>query len=153
MSSHIAAITLPESATPFLEAERRSAIADLTQSGFFQPHNDNNGPYTLDLSLLENKLVLRLHNADKVEIPGLILSLNPYKRLIQDYFLMIHSYETARVQSTREKLEAIDMARRALHNEGAALFIARLEGKITMDFDTGRRLFTLICALHSRYLT
>lgn len=77
-----------------------------------------------------------------------MLSLGPYKRIISDYFLMIDSYEQARIEGKQAKLEPIDMARRGLHNEAADLMIERLAGKIDIDHDTARRLFTLICVLH-----
>ncbi len=150
MASHIHKLSLPDSASPFMENERRAALDDLVHNSHFQPHNDNSGPYALALSIEENRLVLRLRNADGAEIPALVLSLTPYRRLIRDYFLIMDSYEAARHDSTREKLEAIDMARRAIHNEGAELLIARLQDKIDMDFDTARRLFTLVCVLHKR---
>jgi uncharacterized protein (UPF0262 family) len=110
--------------------------------------NDNAGPYGVTLSIAEGRLVMQMKNAQKEETPALVLSLSPYRRLIQDYFLMIESYEKARLSATREKLEAIDMGRRGLHNEGAELFKSRLEGKIELDFETARKFFTLICALH-----
>jgi len=82
----------------------------------------------------------------------LVLSLKPYRRLIQDYFLMLESYEQARHSATRDKLEAIDMGRRGIHNEGADLLLSRMESKITMDHETARKLFTLICVLHKTHV-
>ncbi len=131
-----------------LGGERMAALSDLMQNHRFQPLNDNNGPYALRLSIQESKLVLHLRNILDEDILTLVLSLRPYRRLIQDYFLMLESYERARHSATREKLEAIDMGRRGLHNEGAELLVSRLKDKIDMDFDMARRLFTLICALH-----
>jgi uncharacterized protein (UPF0262 family) len=74
--------------------------------------------------------------------------LKPYRRLIKDYFLIVRSYDEAMREGKPSRIEAIDMGRRGLHNEGAGLLIERLEDKITMDLDTARRLFTLICVLH-----
>lgn len=131
-----------------LQDERRAALADLLGNSHFQPRNDNCGPYALQISIEEGRLILRMRNARQEELNMLVLSLKPYRRMIQDYFLILESYENARHHATREKLEAIDMARRALHNEGAELLIGRMTEKIDMDFDTARRLFTLICVLH-----
>jgi uncharacterized protein (UPF0262 family) len=135
-------------ASGFLSAEQRQALTDLTHEGYFQPVNDAHGPYALGLTIEENRLVLRLKNAREENLPLLALSLQPYRRLIQDYFLMVQGYEESRRSATREKLEAIDMGRRGLHNEGANLLADRLKDKIDMDFETARRLFTLICVLH-----
>ena len=135
-----------------IQGEHQAALSDLLHNSHFQPRNDNNGPYALQLSIEDARLVLRMKNALAQELNTLVLSLKPYRRLIQDYFLMLQSYEQARQHATREKLEAIDMARRALHNEGAELLISRLEDKIDMDFETARRFFTLICVLHKENL-
>jgi uncharacterized protein (UPF0262 family) len=131
-----------------MERERETALKDLMQDSHFQPLNDNNGPYEVALSIEESRLVLRMKNAIDQELSILVLSLRPYRRIMQDYFMMISSYEQARKSSTQEKLEAIDMGRRGLHNEGAELLMERLKDKIDMDFDTARRFFTLICSLH-----
>lgn len=131
-----------------MKREQQSALADLLHQSHFQPRNDNYGPYELSLSIEDARLVFRVKNAQAESLSALVLSLKPYRRLIQDYFLMLQSYEQARQHATREKLEAIDMARRALHNEGAELLISRLTEKIDLDFETARRLFTLICVLH-----
>lgn len=133
-----------------LAGEQRTAANDLTQDGHFQPANDGNGPYALALSIEENRLVLRMRNAMEQDLPLLALSLQPYRRLIHDYFLMVQGYEDSRRTAPPDKLEAIDMARRSLHNEGATLLTERLTGKIDMDFETARRLFTLICALNRK---
>jgi uncharacterized protein (UPF0262 family) len=135
-----------------LFGEQRAALHDLTQAGYFQPMNDAEGPYELALSIEESRLVLRLRNAREQDLPLLALSLSPYRRLIQDYFLMVQGYEESRRSAPPERLEAIDMGRRGLHNEGATLLTERLKGKIDMDFETARRLFTLICVLHRKYM-
>lgn len=126
------------------------ALADLALSGHFQPLNDENGPYRLDISVEEHRLVLKIKNADGADLPMLILSLSPYKRIIYDYFLMIESYERMRGEGNLQKLEPIDMARRGLHNEAADMMRERLKDKIEIDHDTARRLFTLVCALAAK---
>jgi uncharacterized protein (UPF0262 family) len=128
--------------------ERDTAITDLCAEGFFQPANDENGPYSLDLAIHNKHLVFQIKNADGKELPSLMLSLSPYRRIVTDYFLMIESYEEARIEGKQAKLEPIDMARRGIHNEAADLMIERLKGKIDIDHDTARRIFTLICVLH-----
>ena len=130
-----------------MQMEQKTALQDLLEDSYFQPVNDDNGPYDLRLSVEQSRLVLRMRNDAETELPTLVLSIRPYQRLIQDYFLMIESYENARKHSTREKLEAIDMGRRGVHNEGAELIISRLKDKIEIDHDTARRFFTLICSL------
>jgi len=135
-----------------MAGERRTAMEDLLQHSYFQPRNDNHGPYEITLSIEENRLVIALHNIKHEALQTLVLSLKPYKRLIHDYFLMIESYESARHNLSREKLEAIDMGRRGLHNEGAELLMSRLADKIDMDMNTARRIFTLICVLHHKQM-
>ena len=128
--------------------ERDTAMADLCAGSRFQPANDENGPYSLDLRIHNKHLVFQIKNANGDERPSLMLSLSPYRRIISDYFLMIESYEQARIEGKQAKLEPIDMARRGLHNEAADLMIDRLKDKVELDHDTARRLFTLICVLH-----
>lgn len=130
--------------------ERDTALADLTTDGLFQPLKDKNGPYRLDISVEGHRLVLKIKNADGADLPMLILSLSPYKRIIHDYFLMIESYERMRIEGNLQKLEPIDMARRGLHNEAAEMMRDRLRDKIEMDHATARRLFTLVCTLSAK---
>lgn len=129
--------------------ERDVAIHDLTTHSLYKPVNDDNGPYSVRLSIEDNRLVIRTSNENSEDLPLLALGLKPYKRIIQDYFLMVQSYEKARLTASYEKLEAIDMGRRGLHNEGAELLMNRLNGKIEIDFETARRFFTLLCILHT----
>ncbi len=129
--------------------ERDMALANLRLTSRFQPQNDKNGPYRLDISVESHRLVLKIKNNLSADLPMLTLSLSPYKRLIHDYFLMIESYERVRIEGNLQKLEPIDMARRGLHNEAADMMRERLRDKIDIDHDTARRLFTLICALTS----
>ena len=152
--STIAHITLQEpvcegtSTGSFMQHERLQAVKDLTSQAHFQPLNDNQGPYDVKLSLQNGYLVVDLENSDHENLQTMALSLRPYHKIIQDYFLMIRSYEQARLTAGPEKLEAIDMGRRGIHNEGARMLMDRLEGKIEMDFETARKFFTLICVLH-----
>ena len=138
-------------ATPDIEHERSVAIYDLVEDNNFHPvGHDEGGPYRLDLSMIERKLVMdiKLENGDQIATH--ILSLTPFRRIIKDYFLICDSYYEAIKTATPSKIEAIDMGRRGLHNEGSQILQARLDGKIDTDFATARRLFTLICALHWR---
>lgn len=125
------------------------ALRDLEKKSFFQPYDDQDGPYNLSLSVEENRLVFRIKNALNADLPMLVLSLKPYARLIKDYFIIVQSYDEALRDGKPSRVEAIDMGRRGLHNEGAALLRERLEDKIELDMGTARRLFTLICALHA----
>lgn len=130
------------------EQERQIAIFDLLEDNYFAPAGAAGGPYDLRMGLAENRLVLDVRG------PGYerrhVLSLSPFRTLIKDYFLICESYYQAIRNSTPAQIEALDMGRRGLHNEASRLVQQRLEGKIETDFDTARRLFTLICALHWR---
>ena len=133
-----------------LQKEQQVALKDILNESYFHPAGNDNGPYKVELRLEDGRLVVKIQDQKDDDVSTYILSLKPYKRLIGDYFMMIQSYEVARRSFNREKLEAIDMGRRGLHNEGAELLQTRLKDKIDMDFDTARRLFTLICVLHWR---
>jgi uncharacterized protein (UPF0262 family) len=151
MTSTIKSITLhyPNGVKPGAMAnEQDRAVADLCAQGVFAFHNENHPPYHIDLSIYNKQLVLKAVDEQGNERPHLVLSLSPYRSIIKDYFMMIESYEKARQDGQQQKLEPIDMARRGLHNEAADLMIDRLKDKIDMDFETARRLFTLICVLH-----
>ena len=149
---HIEILEPEEGLPEYLRKERRQALDDLVRIGNFSPRNDNHGPYEVTLAVEEARLVIRMRNARAAELSALVLSLKPYRRLIQDYFLMLESYERARLTETGEKLEAIDMGRRGLHNEGATLLMERLGNHVEMDFETARKFFTLICMLHKTNL-
>ena len=129
--------------------DRDIALRDLKSDAHFIPFEDKDGPYDISLALEENRLVFRITNDKGDHLPMLVLSLKPYKRLIKDYFIIVRSYDAAVKDGKPSRIEAIDMGRRGLHNEGAELLMERLEGKIDMDQDTARRLFTLLCVLHS----
>ena len=131
-----------------IQRDHETALRDLKNDSFFQPVNDAHGPYDLDLSIEENRLVFRIANEAGHDLPMLVLSIKPYQKLIRDYFIIVQSYEEAKSEGKPSRIEAIDMGRRGLHNEGAELLIERLKEKITMDLNTARRLFTLICVLH-----
>lgn len=151
MTSAISSITLhyPNGQEPAaMTNEREQAIKDLREQGQLSFHDKDAPPYHIDLSIYNRQLVLKTTDADGAERPHLVLSLSPYRSIIRDYFMMIESYERARQEGNQQKLEPIDMARRGLHNEAADLMIDRLKDKISMDHDTARRLFTLICVLH-----
>jgi uncharacterized protein (UPF0262 family) len=133
---------------PDQEHERLVAIYDLVESNCFGLPGHDGGPYVLHLSIEERKLALSVRTEGGEPIIKHILSLSPFRRLLKDYFLVCESYYAAIRTATPEQIEGIDMGRRSLHNEGATLLAARLEGKITCDFDTARRLFTLVTVLH-----
>ncbi|MEJ2815287.1 UPF0262 family protein [Caulobacter sp. CCG-8] len=130
------------------EQERQVAIFDLLDGNYFEPAEAAGGPYDLKLSLVENRLAFDIAG------PGYerrhLLSLSPFRGVIKDYFMICDSYYAAIRNSSPQQIEALDMGRRGLHNEGSTLLRERLEGKVKTDLDTARRLFTLICALHWR---
>ena len=130
------------------EQERQIAIFDLLEENYFAPEGAAGGPYDLRMGLIENRLVLDVRGPDYERRH--ILSLSPFRSLIKDYFLICESYYQAIRNSTPAQIEALDMGRRGLHNEGSDVLLKRLKDKIELDFDTARRLFTLICALHAR---
>ncbi|WP_319519038.1 UPF0262 family protein [uncultured Martelella sp.] len=137
-------------ASPDVEHERAVAIFDLLEENFFKPVGHEGGPYKLTLSILEKRLIfdITLENGDKVATH--ILSLTPFRRIVKDYFMICESYYEAIKTATPNRIEAIDMGRRGVHNEGSQTLQDRLKGKIEVDFDTARRLFTLFCVLYWR---
>ena len=146
-SVELDAATLP-AATAEIEHERRVAIFDLIEKNSFQPVGAEGGPYQLKLSLQDNRLVFDLTGTDFARTYA--ISLTPLKGVVRDYLLICDSYYEALRGSSPSQIEAVDMGRRGLHNEGSNLLRERLEGKVKTDLDTARRLFTLICALHWR---
>ncbi len=145
-------VTLDEASlgrgTPDQEHERAIAIYDLTELNSFALPGRDHGPYRLNLSLIERKLAFDIQSADGQPIVVHYLSLTPLNRVIKDYELICESYYEAIRTSSPSQIEAIDMGRRGLHNEAAELLMERLSGKVEVDLDTARRLFTLIFALH-----
>jgi uncharacterized protein (UPF0262 family) len=131
-----------------VEHERAVAIYDLLQENSFAPIGHDGGPYSLRLAVVSNRLMLDVRAADDSAVITHYLSLTPLKRIVKDYFMICDSYYQAIRASTPSQIEAIDMGRRALHNEGSELLIERLKTKIRMDHDTARHLFTLITVLH-----
>ncbi|MBR0557261.1 UPF0262 family protein [Ciceribacter sp. L1K23] len=136
--------------TPDVEHERAVAIFDLIEENSFEPVGHKGGPYKLYLSLVDSKLVFSIKTEAEESVVTHILSLTPFRRIIKDYFMICESYYEAIRSSTPSQIEAIDMGRRGIHNEGSQTLMDRLSGKIRIDFDTARRLFTLVCVLYWR---
>ncbi|MFC7706376.1 UPF0262 family protein [Plastorhodobacter daqingensis] len=139
--------------SPEIEQERRVAIFDLLEDNSFAlPVRDGrvapDGPYRLNLSVREGRLVFDIATEDLRKVAEFHLSLGPFRQVVKDYFQICESYFEAVKRLPPSQIEAIDMARRGIHNEGARVLQERLEGKAEVDIDTARRLFTLICVLH-----
>lgn len=137
-----------------VEQERRIAIFDLLENNYFRPQREYPryyaGPFRVTLRVEEGRLAIDIASDDNQLLETIILGLARFRRPIKDYFAICDSYFQAIRQSTAQQIETVDMARRAIHNEAAEALKERLEGKIEVDFDTARRLFTLICVLHIR---
>ena len=135
--------------TPEVEQERKVALFDLLEENSFGVAKEGatEGPYILDLSIAEGRLVMAV-SADEKPVVAHHLSLSPFAQVIKDYFQICQSYFDAVKRLPPAQIEAIDMGRRGIHDEGAALLNERLEGKFIVDKQTSRRLFTLICVLH-----
>src|SRR5467141_431897 len=131
-----------------IEHERAIAIYDLVEENSFAPVGHESGPYYLRLALVGNRLIFDIRTEDDRPVVAHHLSLTPFRRLVKDYFLVCESYYQAIRTATPSQIEAIDMGRRGLHDEGSELLIERLKHKVAVDFDTARRLFTLISVLH-----
>ena len=131
-----------------IEHEREIALYDLLEANSFHPVGSKGGPYNLVLGVEENRLVFNIKLTDGEQHGKLILSLTPFRQVIKDYFRQCESYFKAIPDQPQARIEALDMGRRGLHDEGAQILMERLKGKIEVDFDTARRLFTLICVLH-----
>ena len=135
---------------PDIEHERKVAIFDLLEENYFSPIGDTSGPYTLRLSIVEGRLAFDVRNADDQALKTTILALSPFRRIIKEYFEVCDSYFSAIKSASPSQIEAIDMGRRGLHNDGSDILRERLADKIELDHPTARRLFTLICVLHIR---
>jgi uncharacterized protein (UPF0262 family) len=134
---------------PEVEHERAIAIYDLLEDNYFCPiGGDFHGPYNLHLRLEDNRLVFDVRNTDGHGLTEVPLPLPPFKSIVKDYFLICESYFAAIRSASPTQIEAIDMGRRGVHDDGARILSERLAGKVEIDDDTARRLFTLICALH-----
>jgi uncharacterized protein (UPF0262 family) len=152
-SSRLIGVTLDDAsigrAPPDIEHERAAAIYDLVEESRFRLKGAS-GPYRLVLSLLERRLVFDIRSEAGDPLMMHALSLTPFTKIVKDYFLICDSYREAIRVGAPSRIEAIDMGRRAIHNEGSEALRARLKGKADLDLDTARRLFTLICVLHWR---
>ena len=152
-SSRLVAVTLDDSsigrASPDIEHERAVAIYDLIEENSFALP-ERPGPYRLVLSLADKRLVFDIRAEGGETLMTHALSMTPFRKVVKDYFLICESYHQAIRSGSPSRIEAIDMGRRGVHNEGSEILQARLKGKVEVDFDTARRLFTLICVLHWR---
>lgn len=152
---YIAELHIDEDSLPVtsveMQHERRVAVFDLLEDNEFRPLDSESGPYVLNVSLQDGRRlvfhVLKTNGADRGTYN---ISLVPFRRVVKDYFMICESYHNAIRTATSAKIEAIDMGRRGLHNEGSRMLTDSLRNQIEMDFNTSRRLFTLICALHRR---
>jgi uncharacterized protein (UPF0262 family) len=131
-----------------VEHEREVAIYDLLEQNTFAPVGHDGGPYALHLSVNGNRLVFDIRLEDGTPVMAHLFSLSPLRRIVKDYYMICDSYYQAIRTATPDKIEAIDMGRRGIHNEGSDILMERLKDKVTVDVDTARRLFTLICVLH-----
>jgi uncharacterized protein (UPF0262 family) len=139
--------------SPILEADRAQAVADLqieSRFALLPAAAIYAGPYALHLSIHEGRLAFDVRRLDDSRLRTFLLALGPFRRLIKDYKMLVDSYGVAIEQGRDAHIQAIDMGRRGLHNEGAQLMMDRLAGKVAIDFATARRLFTLVCVLHQR---
>ena len=136
--------------SPEAEHERRVAIYDLVEDNSFTLALHPHGPYRLQLSTADGRLMLDIRNEREERLSLIGLSMSPFRRIVKDYHMICESYYAAIKTATPSQIETIDMARRGLHNDGSTLLRDRLDGKVEIDFDTARRLFTLLCVLHWR---
>jgi uncharacterized protein (UPF0262 family) len=150
--NRIVAVTLDEESIgrsgPDIEHERAIAIYDLVEKNLFAPAGDPGGPYTLHLGITGNRLMFDIRREDGSPVVVHLLSLTPFRRIVKDYFMICDSYYHAIRTATPDKIEAIDMGRRGIHDEGSRTLMERLDGKVRVDFETARRLFTLLSVLH-----
>ncbi|HEX4271856.1 MAG TPA: UPF0262 family protein [Rhizomicrobium sp.] len=154
MDFRLTAITLDEHSvvqrSRAIEQEREVAIYDLLEANLFKPDGSSGGPYHLTLGVEETRLALDITLENGTQHGKVLLSLAPLRKTVKDYFLVCESYYKAIRTAPPHQIEALDMARRTLHDEGARELQARLEGKVETDFGTARRLFTLVCVLQMR---
>ena len=151
-ATRLSAITLDEATIgrgdSKIDHERQVAIYDiLEESHFVVLGHEGAGPYKLHLSLVEDKLTFDVSDEAGNPLVKRSLVLTPFRRILKDYFLILDSYFKAVTSGHPSKIEAIDMGRRGLHDEGSQLLRERLSGDFEIDFDTARRLFTLLSAL------
>ena len=134
--------------SPEVDHERAVALFDLIEDNDFALIGGKPGPYKLRIGIFEQRLVFDVRDGEDNKLRDIVLSLTPFRKVVKDYFLICESYYAAIKKLSPSQIEALDMGRRGLHNEGSELLRERLAGKIEIDLDTARRLFTLICALH-----
>ncbi len=137
-------------ATADIEHERKVAIYDLLEENFFRPIGAGEGPFELYLSNVERRLVFDVRRKGGEALGQAHLSMTPFRKIIKDYFMLCESYYDAIRNAAPAQIETIDMARRAMHNEGSEILRDRLQDKVELNMDTARRLFTLICSFHMR---
>ncbi len=152
MKQRLVSVTLDEASigrsNPDVEHERTIAIYDLLEQNHFAPVGHGGGPYALHLSINDNRLVFDIRLEDGTPVVAHLFSLSPLRRIVKDYYMICDSYYQAIRTATPDKIEAIDMGRRGIHNDGSNILMERLKDKVVVDHDTARRLFTLICVLH-----
>lgn len=145
---HIDGESLPTT-SPEMRHERSVAVCDLLKENRFHPLKSLSGPYIVSLSLEDGaRMIFDLKRSNGADRGCISMSLKPFRRIIKDYFLICESYHNAIRTATSARIEAMDMGRRGLHNEGSGLLTDSLRHSVKMDFNTSRRMFTLICALH-----
>ena len=151
-NNRIVAVTLDEESIgrsgPDIEHERAIAIYDLIEENLFAPEGASGGPFTLHIGITGNRLMFDIRKEGGAPVVVHLLSLTPFRGIVKDYFMICDSYYQAIRTATPDKIEAIDMGRRGIHDEGSRTLQERLKGKVRVDFETARRLFTLICVLH-----
>jgi uncharacterized protein (UPF0262 family) len=150
--NRIVAVTLDEESIgrsgPDIEHERAIAIYDLIEKNLFAPEGDHTGPFTLHIGITGNRLMFDIRRQGGEPVIVHLMSLTPFRRIVKDYFMICDSYYQAIRTATPDRIEAIDMGRRGLHDEGSRILQDAIKSKVVVDFDTARRLFTLICVLH-----
>jgi uncharacterized protein (UPF0262 family) len=151
-TDRLIAVTLDENSisrsSRDVDHERAVAIYDLLEDNSFAPNDDAEGPFALHLSITGSRLMFDIRRADGTPVIAHLLSLTPLRRIVKDYYTVCDSYYAAIRTATPDRIEAIDMGRRGLHDEGSRILQDALKRKVAIDFDTARRLFTLICVLH-----
>jgi uncharacterized protein (UPF0262 family) len=153
-TNRLIAVTLDENSiartSRDVEHERAVAIYDLIEDNSFAPNATAEGPFALHLSITGSRLMFDIRRADGTPVIAHLLSLSPLRRIVKDYYTVCDSYYAAIRTATPDRIEALDVGRRALHDEGSQILMERLKRKVNVDFGTARRLFTLICVLHWR---
>ena len=154
MKNRVTNIVLDTDVTlsPEWAQERDIALKDLADENSFALPDRNGvppepGPYHLHLALKDRRLVFDIRTSTDDRLTEFHLSFGPFADAVRDYAQICESYFAAVKNLPPAQIEAIDMARRGIHNEGARVLAERLEGKVAVDRATARRLFTLIFIL------